>query len=160
MYVRLELWCQFKPWNPRIDSINKMMSFVFSLIWITGIFGFYPSKVAFNILNHLTGRSESSWCQSGGLRSSDACTPEVLVKRFLLIILITVHSLLSDLLYILLSNMCFSQCSWWLKYLLPRLHTIVTIPRSLNLPVFKLYYVSQVHLERGFLRISKVFLMN
>ena len=45
-----------------------MMSFVFSLIWTTGIFAFYPAKVAFDILNHLTGRSKSTWCQSGGLR--------------------------------------------------------------------------------------------
>jgi hypothetical protein len=44
------------------------------------------SKVAFDILNHLPGRYESSWGQSGGLISPDVCTPEVLVKIFLLMI--------------------------------------------------------------------------
>lgn len=44
------------------------------------------SKVAFDILNHLPGCYESSWGQSGGLISPDVCTPEVMLKIFLLMI--------------------------------------------------------------------------
>ena len=102
----------------------------------------------------MVGQHSSSCSHSGGLRISDASTPEVLVKIFVLIF--SVNSLVSYLIdcssasfpHNGVLNVCFSRLM------------IVTTQRSLNLPGFKQYSVWQVPLERGFLQTLKVSHMN
>jgi len=86
VYARLELLHHLNFGHSRIDSISETIQLWFHFFLISGIFVMCFSKVAFDILNHLPARYESSRGQSGGLISPDVCTPEVLVKIFLLMI--------------------------------------------------------------------------